>query len=105
MTTTVVEVAAADPPVIMGVLVPSAAEERIRRLVRQTQASMSDVIASWLDSAEGEDPPVPEGAGAGLSASVPASVAASVRAEAQRRGLQVAQVAAARLASVAARGA
>jgi hypothetical protein len=102
MTTTVVEVPATDPPVQLGVLVPGVAEAKLRRIVSQSQSSLSDVAASWIAAGD-QDAPVPADAGAGLSIFVPAGVAAAVRAEAQRRGLEPGQVAAARLAAVAGR--
>jgi hypothetical protein len=103
VTATLVEVAAADPPVIMGVLVPGQVEERIRRQARTAQVDLGAIISSWLAVSD-PDAPMPEGSSAAVRAAVPAPLAAELREEARRRGLQVAQVAAARLASIASRG-
>ncbi len=100
------ESAAPEPDVLIGVSLPGGIEERIRRLAAQTQAGIPAIVASWLSAAgeDGVDAPVPATSSAGMSIAVPAHIARAVRAEAQRRGLQVGQVAAARLASVASRG-
>jgi hypothetical protein len=109
VTATAVEPAATPEPTITGppevLLIPLSGEveEKLYRFVHQSQAPLGDVIASWLAAAP-EDAPVPAESSGAVRAAVPASIAASVRAEAKRRGLQVAQVASARLASVAGRG-
>jgi hypothetical protein len=97
------EPAVPEPVEVLVVALPGPVEERIRRLAGQSQVPLGDVAASWLAAAS-EGAPVPTGSSAAVRATVPASVAASVRAEAQRRGLEPAQVAAARLASIAGRG-
>jgi len=93
----------AEPDVLIGVSLPGQVEERIRRLAAQTQAGTPAIVASWLSAGE-PDAPVPATSSAGMSIAVPSSIAASVRSEAARRGLQVDQVCASRLSSVASRG-
>ncbi len=93
----------AEPDVLIGVSLPGQVEERIRRLAAQTQAGTPAIVASWL-AAGSQDAPVPATSSAGMSIAVPAHVARAVHAEALRRSLTVAEVCAARLASVAGRG-
>ncbi len=61
------------------------------------------MVASWL-AAGAADAPVPAEVAGGVRVLLPGEVLASLRAEARRRGLEPAEVASARLASVAGRG-
>ncbi len=95
--------AVVSPDEVLLVLVPSQVEDKLGRLVRQTQAPRADVVASWLGAGE-QDAPVPATSSAGMSIAVPAHIARAVRAEALRRSLTVGEVCAARLAWVAGQG-
>jgi hypothetical protein len=109
VTATAVEPAATPEPTITGpdevllVPLPGEVEERIRRFVRQAQAPLGDVVASWLAAGD-QDAPVPAEVAGAVNVLLPGEIIASVRAEAACRGLTPGQVAAARLASVAGRG-
>ncbi len=93
--------AVAGPDEVLLVPLPGPVEDKLSRLVRQTQAPRADVVASWL-AAGAADAPVPAEVAGGVRVLLPGEVLASLRAEARRRGLEPAEVASARLASVAA---
>ena len=95
--------AVVSPDEVLLVPVPGLVEDKLSRLVRQTQAPRADVVASWLAAGDA-DAPVPAGDLGAVNVLLPGPVVAQVRAEAKRRGLQPGQVASARLASVASRG-
>ncbi len=94
---------AVGPAEVLLVPVPELVEDRLSRLVRQTQAPRADVVASWL-AAGSQDAPVPAEVAGAVNVLLPAQVLAQVRAEALRRALTVGEVCAARLASIAGRG-
>ncbi len=108
MTATAVEVTSPEPAVASPdevLLIPwdGEVETKVRRLASQSMVALADVVASWLAAGE-QDAPVPAEVAGAVNVLLPVEVLASVRAEAKRRGLQVGQVASARLQSVAERG-
>jgi hypothetical protein len=108
VTATVIEPASPEPAVagpdeVLLVPLPGEVEDKVRGLAGRAQVPLGDVVASWLAAAD-QDAPVPAEVAGAVNVLLPAQIVVQVRAEARRRGLQVGQVAAARLASVAGRG-
>jgi len=107
VTATAVEVAPPEPTVASpdGVLLipwDGEVETMVRGLASRAQVPVAAVAVSWLAAGDA-DAPVPAEVAGALNVLLPGEVLALLRAEAARRGLQVGQVASARLASVAGR--
>jgi hypothetical protein len=102
VTVAVAEPAITGPDEVLLVPLPAEVEDKVRHLVRQAQVPLADVVASWLAAAD-QDAPVPVEVAGAVNVLLAGQIIGQVRAEARRRGLEVGQVAAARLASVAGR--